>query len=170
MSRGLSVKAAAASFREQTKNPPRPEATVMRRPTEIKTPDQNWLDLNQDHISHRFFEGNLELLHKKLSQIHVKGSRGGHTYYACGQDHYPQNPRWQPWQHLETHCDDQRYDFFEARDMIFERVGRKLECECQFLREDEAIERKELEAFGVGKDVWRRFWGTRQERIRVGLA
>ena len=71
------------------------------------------------------------------------------SYYTCGQEHYRQNPNWKPWQHLEAHCDDQCYDFFEARDLIFERIGRELECECQFLRDDEAIERRELEAFGV---------------------
>ena len=121
----------------------------MRRPTEIKTPDQTWLDLNKDPIFYRFFAGYLELLRKKLSQVHVKGSRGDYTYYTCGQDHYPGNPLWKPWQPLEEYSDDQCYDFFEARDIIFERIGRKLECECQFLRDDEAIERRELEAFGV---------------------
>jgi hypothetical protein len=33
--------------------------------------------------------------------------------------------------------------------MIFERIGRKLDCECQLLNNDEAIRRRELEAFGV---------------------
>ena len=42
-----------------------------------------------------------------------------------------------------------KYDFFEARDMIFERIGRRLECECELLRNDAAIRRRELEAFGV---------------------
>jgi len=26
------------------------------------------------------------------------------------------------------------YDFFEARDMFEERIGRKLDCECELLR------------------------------------
>jgi len=84
----------------------------MRRPTEIKTPDQTWLDLNQDPIFYRFFAGYLELLRKKRTQVHVKGSRGDYTYFSCSQDHYPGNPLWKPWQHLEAYCDDQRYDFF----------------------------------------------------------
>jgi len=42
-----------------------------------------------------------------------------------------------------------RNDFFEAREMIFERIGRKLYCECELLRDDDAIRRRELEAFGV---------------------
>ena len=41
-----------------------------------------------------------------------------------------------------------RYDFFEVRDPIFERIGRKLDCEGEFSRDDDAIRRRELEAFG----------------------
>jgi len=33
--------------------------------------------------------------------------------------------------------------------MIFERIGRKLECECELLRNDDDLRRRELEAFGV---------------------
>ena len=36
------------------------------------------------------------------------------------------------------------------RDIIFERIGRKVICECQFLNDDKEIRRKELEkVFGV---------------------
>jgi hypothetical protein len=34
--------------------------------------------------------------------------------------------------------------------MIFERIGRKLICECELLRNDDEIRRRELEALGVG--------------------
>ena len=37
-----------------------------------------------------------------------------------------------------------------ARDIIFERLGRKLNCECEMLRDDEKLRRLELERmFGV---------------------
>ena len=37
-----------------------------------------------------------------------------------------------------------------ARDIIFERLGRKLVCECEMLRDDEKCRRMELESmFGV---------------------
>ena len=48
--------------REQSQNSTSSELTIMRRPTEIKTADQTWLDLNQDPIFRRFFAGYLELL------------------------------------------------------------------------------------------------------------
>ena len=42
------------------------------------------------------------------------------------------------------------YDFFVARDIIFERLGRKLVCECEMLRDDKKHRRMELESmFGV---------------------
>ena len=37
-----------------------------------------------------------------------------------------------------------------ARDIIFERLGRKLNCECEMLRDDKELRRLELERmFGV---------------------
>ena len=42
------------------------------------------------------------------------------------------------------------YDFFVARDIIFERLGRRLICECEMLRDDKKHRRMELESmFGV---------------------
>ena len=42
------------------------------------------------------------------------------------------------------------YDFFVVRDIIFERIGRKLICECEMLRDDKKHRRIELERiFGV---------------------
>ena len=48
--------------------------------------------------------------------------------------HDRQNPNWNPFQILERHCLMEGYDFFEARDMIEERIGRKLNWECVLLR------------------------------------
>jgi hypothetical protein len=122
----------------------------MRHPFHIKTPDATYLALNQPHIFGPFFAGYLDLLRKKLSQVDVIGTSGHkYSYYSCGQDHYRQNPNWKPWQHLQVYCDDQRYDFFETRDLVFTRIGRRLVCECELLQNDDEIRRRELEAFGV---------------------
>ena len=121
----------------------------MRHPSSIKTPDATYLALNQPHIFAPFFAGYLELLKKKLPQVEVQGNGYTYSYYSCGQDHYPRNPSWKQWQHLEYQCDKAGYDFFETRDMIFERIGRKLVCECELLRNSDEIRRRELEAFGV---------------------
>ncbi len=51
---------------------------------------------------------------------------------------------------LWNYCEGTGYDFFVARDIIFERLGRKLICQCEMLRDDEKLRRLELErVFGV---------------------
>ena len=51
---------------------------------------------------------------------------------------------------LWDYSERKRYDFFVARDIIFERLGRKLVCECEMLRDDKKLRRMELEKmFGV---------------------
>jgi len=43
-----------------------------------------------------------------------------------------------------------RYDFYAVKDIIEERIGRKLLCECQLFNNEKAMRRKELErVFGV---------------------
>jgi hypothetical protein len=74
-----------------------------------------------------------------------QNGRPSHTYYTCGQDHNKRNPEWKPFQLLEQHCEECGYDFLEARDMIEERIERKLKCECQLLNDDKEIRRRELE-------------------------
>ena len=148
MSRKLFLSNFPQKIREQIKNSQYHEVTIMRHSTETYTPDKTWLDLNQPHIFQPFFAGYLDLLQKKLPKVEVKGSTN-YSYYCCGQDHYRRNPNWKPWHHLEWYCDKTRYDFSEARDMIFERIGRKPDCECELLKNDDEIRRHELKALGV---------------------
>ena len=57
-----------------------------------------------------------------------------YRYYTCGQDHDRRNPAWKPFQHLMQYCQELGYEFYEARDIIEERIGLKLKCECELLR------------------------------------
>jgi hypothetical protein len=51
---------------------------------------------------------------------------------------------------LWDYCERTGYDFYVVRDIIFERIGRKLVCECEMLRDDKKQRRMELERiFGV---------------------
>ena len=50
---------------------------------------------------------------------------------------------------LWDYCEGTGYDFFVARDIIFERLGRTLICECGMLGDDKKLRRLELE-----KNVW----------------
>lgn len=55
-----------------------------------------------------------------------------------------------PFQNLESYCQRNRYDFDAIKDMIKERIGRKLLCECELLHDERTTRRKELElVFGV---------------------
>ena len=51
---------------------------------------------------------------------------------------------------LWDYCEGTGYDLFVARDIIFERLGRILVCECEMLQDDKKLRRMELERmFGV---------------------
>jgi hypothetical protein len=78
----------------------------------------------------------LELLKSSLQLINVMDTNGyfDHSFYTCGEHHDRQNPAWKPFRLLERHCLEEGYDFFEARDMIEERIARRLKCECDLLR------------------------------------
>ena len=116
---------------------------------EIRTADATWFDLQKPGKFEEFFQGFLKLLKKKLPQIEVKG-KFEYSYYSCGEIHDPLNPKWKPFKNLEWYCERTGYDDLEVRDIIFERIGRKVICECLILNDDKEIRRKELEKiFGV---------------------
>ena len=51
---------------------------------------------------------------------------------------------------LWDYCEWTGYDFYVVREIIFERLSRKLVCECEMLRDDEKRRRIKLERiFGV---------------------
>jgi hypothetical protein len=51
---------------------------------------------------------------------------------------------------LWDYCERTGYDFYVVRDIIFERLGRKLVCECEMLQDNMKRRRMELvKMFGV---------------------
>ena len=69
---------------------------------------------------------------------------------TTGEPHDRRNPNWKPFKLLWDYCERTGYDFYVTRDIVFERLGRKLICECEMLRNDEKHRRMELESmFGV---------------------
>jgi hypothetical protein len=117
---------------------------------EMKTADLTYLALKVESNFQKFFKGYLELLQKKFKQIEVQGNNYSYSYYTCGQIHDPRNPEWKPFKNLLDYCEKTRYDFFEVRDMIFERIGYKVVCECKLLGDDRERRRMELtRVFGV---------------------
>jgi len=117
---------------------------------DIKTPDMTYLALKVESTFQEFFKGYIELLQKKFKEIEVRGNNYSYTYRTCGQIHDPQNPDWKPFRHLWNYCERTRYDFFEVRNKLEERIGHKVTCECQLLEDDRERRRRELtRVFGV---------------------
>ena len=100
------------------------------------TPDHTFLRLSQDEYFQQFFRQYLELLKSNLKRIQVMDHNGcfHRSYYTCGQDHDRRNREWKPFQLLERHCEAFGYDFLEAKDIVEDRIERKLICECELLR------------------------------------
>ena len=114
------------------------------------TNHQTWTELSSNDNFQKFFKGFLELLQNKLPKHEVIGHKHSYSYYKCAQPHDRRNRDWKPFQNLEWYCKKKRYDFYAVKDMIEERIGRKLVCECELLHDERTMRRRELEqVFGV---------------------
>ena len=99
----------------------------------IYIPDSTWTDLDQEPIFQKFMKEYLDLLHNNLTKIKVKGDSYITSHYKCRQAHDPRNPSWQPFKLLSQICKKYNYDPLIARDIIEEKIHKRLECECQIL-------------------------------------
>ena len=106
-------------------------------PNNFYIPDKTWVDLEQKPSFEKFIKAYFDLLRKKLRQVDVKGNNYSYSYYTCGQPHDPRNPDWKPFKILWQLCKKNGYDPFIAKEIIEDRIGRKLTCECQLLNGDE---------------------------------
>ena len=99
----------------------------------IHIPDSTWIDLEQEPIFQKFMKEYIDLLQTNLKTVEVKGHSHNSFYYTCGQGHDKRNPDWQPFKLLSDICKKYDYDPFIVRDIIEEKIYRRLECECQIL-------------------------------------
>ena len=102
-------------------------------PNTIFIPDKTWTDLDQVQIYQNFMKEYFALLQKRLKKFEVKGNSSSSSFYTCGQAHDPRNPHWQPFKLLSQICKKYDYDPIIAREIIEEKIHRRLECECQIL-------------------------------------
>ena len=123
----------------------------MKRPTKMRTPDHTRLNLEQEKFYRPFIDGYIKILQANLKQVkHYGHNNYSYSYYTCGESHNERNPNWKPFRMLWDYCEGTGYDLFVARDIIFERLGRTLVCECEMLQDDKKRRRMELERmFGV---------------------
>jgi hypothetical protein len=106
--------------------------------------------LDHDGEYKKFFRGLTECLKSKLQRVEVKGSRHNYYQYICGQIHDRRNLNWKPWQYLWKYCEKVGFDLYAAKDALEERLGVKLECDCQIVANEFENRRKALaNAFGA---------------------
>ena len=110
----------------------------------IYIPDSTWTDLDQEPIFQKFMKEYIDLLQNSLTKIKVKGDSYSTSHYTCGQAHDPRNPSWQPFKLLSRICRKYNYDPLITRDIIEEKIYRRLECECQIIDNRSGRRRKKL--------------------------
>jgi len=110
----------------------------------IYIPDKTWTDLDQDPIFQKFMKEYIDLLQSNLQKVEVRGHSHSSTFYTCGQTHDRRNPSWQPFKLLAQICKKYDYDPLIARDIIEEKIRRRLECECQILGNQSQNRRMDL--------------------------
>ena len=114
----------------------------------ILSPDSTYLELSSPGEFQRFYQGYIERLKTNLQRKKVGSS--GLYYYTCGEIHDRDNKNWDPFSNLWSYTDRKQLDFYVVKDLIEERLGRKLECECEILGDKMEIRRRELQKqFGV---------------------
>jgi hypothetical protein len=122
----------------------------MKRPRKMRTPDHTRLKLSQEKNYRPFIDGYSKVLQSNLKYVKHIGNNYQYRIYTCGEPHDRQNPNWKPFRLLWDYCERTGYDFYVVRDIIFERIGRKLVCECEMLQDNEKRRHMELERiFGV---------------------
>jgi len=99
----------------------------------IYIPYSTWTDLDQEPIFQKFMKNYIDLLQNSLTKIKVKGDSNNTSYYTCGQAHDSRNPYWEPFKVLSLICKKYNFDPLIARDLIEEKIYRRLDCECQIL-------------------------------------
>ena len=114
----------------------------------ILSPDATYLELARPGEFQRFYLGYIELLKRKLKRISIGGTDLNHC--TCGEFHDRCNKNWKPFFHLWSYTDQRGLDFYTVKDLIEERLGRELICECEIMRDEKEIRRRALEEqFGV---------------------
>jgi hypothetical protein len=104
-----------------------------KMPNIIYIPDDTWTDLDQEPIFQKFMKEYIDLLQNSLTKIKVKGDSYNTSHYTCGQLHDRRNPSWQPFKLLSQICKKYDYDPLIARNIIEEKISRRLECECHII-------------------------------------
>ena len=112
----------------------------------IRPAHETWKHLGQDNNFKEFMKEFLLYLQSNLQLIQVHGDKGSYEYHSCGQpSHDPRNPLWRPFQHMQEFCRKKRCDFEVVKNMIEDRLFKRLTCECEILTNPDDIRRRDLQ-------------------------
>ena len=96
--------------------------------------NMTWVKLHDDSLWNLFFVGLVNYLKTKLKIIKVNGS----SRYTCGAPyHHESIPDWKPFRHFENYCLEKGYDDMVVMELIVEKTGRKIICECELVLMDD---------------------------------
>jgi hypothetical protein len=101
----------------------------------ISLPDPTWVKLSSDVNFQKFMRGYIQLLRESLKLVTIIDQRGNpsRSYYTCGQDHDQRNADWKPFRLLKQYCQKHGLDDYDAKELIEDRIGRRLVCECELV-------------------------------------
>jgi len=116
----------------------------IKMPNTIYIPDKTWIELEQEPIFQKFMKEYIDLLQNDLKKVEVQGNSHNTSYYTCGQLHDQRDPRWRPFKLLSQICKKYNYDPIIARDIIEEKIHKRIECECQILGDQPQNRRMEM--------------------------
>lgn len=107
-----------------------------------------WLKLHSEPEFNSFFKGLKKYLRSKLLLIKIEGV---YPYYSCGADyHHRSILNWKPFEHFENYCNSKGYDYFAVKELIEEKLERKIICECELANDEESNRRARLQrSFGI---------------------
>lgn len=119
--------------------------------------NMTWIKLHSDSLWNPFFEGLKEYLRSKLKVIKIDER----FEYTCGAIyHHPSIPDYQrfKFRHLEAYCLSKGFDDMVVMELIIEKTGRKIICECELVNNIENNRRARLQKsfgfdFGPGRDA-----------------
>jgi hypothetical protein len=115
---------------------------------EMLSADATWYKLNRENNFETFFEGLKEYLRSKLQVIKVEGL---YTQYSCGVNyHHRSISGWKPFENLIDYCFMKGYDWVEVKELIEEKLERKIIYECELANDMESNKRARLQrSFGI---------------------
>ncbi len=111
--------------------------------------NMTWVKLHSDSLWNPFFAGLVDHLKSKLKIIEIDGR----PEYTCGAVyHHPSISDWHRFRfrHLEEYCLAKGFDDMVVMELIIEKTGRKIICECELVNDVAADKRARLRrSFGI---------------------